>query len=55
MEYDPEGLKEKVGSIAGSDTRQVKADLERFKEFIESRGGETGAWRGEVKQGESKN
>jgi hypothetical protein len=26
----------------------VKGDLERFKEFIESRGSETGAWRGEV-------
>jgi hypothetical protein len=28
----------------------VKGDLERFKQFIESRGGETGAWRGEVEQ-----
>jgi hypothetical protein len=24
--------------------------MERFKEFIESRGSETGAWRGTVKQ-----
>ena len=29
---------------------RVKGDLERFKQFIESRGGETGAWRGEVEQ-----
>jgi hypothetical protein len=28
----------------------VKGDMERFKEFIESRGRETGAWRGEVEQ-----
>jgi hypothetical protein len=28
----------------------VKGDLQRFKEFIETRGYETGAWRGEIKQ-----
>jgi uncharacterized membrane protein len=48
MEYEPEGLKESVGSIAGIDNRRVKGDLESFKEFIEGRGGETGAWRGEI-------
>ncbi|MBA3365883.1 MAG: cyclase, partial [Actinobacteria bacterium] len=36
----------------GADDRRVKGDLERFKELIESRGSESGAWRGEVKQGE---
>ena len=30
--------------------RQVKVDMKRLKEFIESRGGETGAWRGEINQ-----
>ncbi|HYF11450.1 MAG TPA: cyclase, partial [Actinomycetota bacterium] len=30
------------------DDRQVSKDLSRFKELIESRGQETGAWRGEV-------
>ena len=40
----------KVGSVAGSDSRQVKGDLERFKQFIESRGAESGAWRSEVQQ-----
>jgi hypothetical protein len=29
---------------------RIKGDLARFKEFIESRGSETGAWRGEVEQ-----
>jgi hypothetical protein len=28
----------------------VEGDLERFKEFIESRGHETGAWHGTVEQ-----
>ena len=50
MDYEPEGMKEKLGSAIGSDSRRVKGDLERFKEFIEARGSETGAWRGEVKQ-----
>jgi len=29
-------------------SKQVEGDLKRFKEFIESRGAETGAWRGQV-------
>jgi uncharacterized membrane protein len=48
MDFAPEGLKEKLGDAIGVPTRRVKADLERFKQFIESRGQETGAWRGEV-------
>jgi uncharacterized membrane protein len=52
MDYEPEGFRETVGSMAGSDSRRVKGDLERFQEFIESRGSETGAWRGEVQGGE---
>jgi hypothetical protein len=34
--------------VLGFADRRVRGDLERFKEFIESRGQETGAWRGEV-------
>jgi uncharacterized membrane protein len=48
MAFEPEGMKESVGSAVGMDSRQVKKDLERFKEFIEGQGTETGAWRGEV-------
>ena len=48
IDFVPEGIKEKLGSALGFDERRVKADLERFKEVIESRGAETGAWRGEV-------
>jgi len=50
MEIEPEGPIEKVGAAAGIPDNRVKGDLQRFKEFIEKRGSETGAWRGEVKQ-----
>jgi uncharacterized membrane protein len=50
MDIDPEGPIENIGDAVGIPDRRVKADLERFKQFIESRGGETGAWRGEIKQ-----
>ncbi|MEO8510801.1 MAG: SRPBCC family protein [Chloroflexota bacterium] len=50
MDADPEGVVENVGTGLGFLDRRVKGDLERFKEFIEGRGVETGAWRGEVSQ-----
>jgi uncharacterized membrane protein len=52
MDYETEGLVEALGSAVGADSRRVKGDLERFKELLESRGAETGAWRGEVERGE---
>jgi uncharacterized membrane protein len=51
--YEPEGLTEKLGAKVGIDTRQVKGDAERFKNLIEARGVESGAWRGEVHSGET--
>ncbi|HXU85809.1 MAG TPA: SRPBCC family protein [Verrucomicrobiae bacterium] len=48
LDVDPEGPVENVGDALGLVTRQVKGDMERFKDFIEARGTETGAWRGEV-------
>ncbi len=48
--YDPEGFVESVGDKLGFVSRRVEGDLKRFKEFIESRGMETGAWRGEVRR-----
>jgi uncharacterized membrane protein len=48
MDVDPEGLIENVGDWTGVLDRRVEGDMQRFKEFIESRGVETGAWRGEV-------
>jgi uncharacterized membrane protein len=50
LDVEPEGPVETVGTAIGSVQRRVKGDMERFKEFIESRGTETGAWRGEVNQ-----
>jgi uncharacterized membrane protein len=52
MSWEPEGFLESLGEKLGADTLGVKGDLERFKELIESRGVETGAWRGEVREGE---
>jgi uncharacterized membrane protein len=53
MSYQADPL-EAVGSAAGLDARRVRGDLERFKELIESRGTESGAWRGEVSAGQTK-
>ena len=50
LDYDPEGVVENVGDALGFVSRRVEGDLERFKKFIESRGQETGAWRGTVEQ-----
>ncbi len=50
MDWEPEGLVEKVGGALGFDDRTIKGDLERFKELIESRGQESGAYRDEVGQ-----
>jgi uncharacterized membrane protein len=48
LDYDPEGMVENVGDAVGVVSSRVAKDLERFKEFIESRSVETGAWRGEI-------
>jgi uncharacterized membrane protein len=48
LNYQPETAGEKVGDALGAVSLKVGGDLKRFKEFIESRGTETGAWRGEI-------
>ncbi|MFF2632813.1 SRPBCC family protein [Microbacterium sp. NPDC058021] len=48
LDWEPEGFREKVGAAIGWDDHAVKKDLKKFKEFIESRGTETGAWRGDI-------
>ena len=50
LDVEPEGVIETAGTAIGIFENQVVGDLERFKEFIEARGTETGAWRGEVEQ-----
>jgi uncharacterized membrane protein len=52
IEWEPEGFIEKAGAALQLDDAQVKRDLHRFKEFIEKRDVETGAWRGEVHGGQ---
>ncbi len=52
MSYEAEGLMEQLGAKIGLDSRQVGADLTRFKQLVETTGAETGAWRGEVHAGE---
>ena len=52
LDSEPEGAVEKAGDALGILKRRVRADLERFKEMIEGRGGETGAWRGDVESPE---
>ncbi len=48
MAYDPEDVVEKAGDALGIFSSRVEHTVEEFKRFIESRGQETGAWRGEV-------
>ena len=50
MVYEPHGLVETAGDLLGVIKRRVAGDLARFKEYIEARGTEEGAWRGEVHQ-----
>src|SRR5918998_1570342 len=50
MDTEPEGLVEQAGDKLGVGKRRLKGDLDRFKALIESRGSESGAWRGEVEQ-----
>jgi uncharacterized membrane protein len=50
LEFEPEGVGEKIADATGLVKRRAKGDLDRFKDFLEARGAETGAWRGEVHQ-----
>jgi uncharacterized membrane protein len=52
MTWEPEGFLEALGDKLGADALGVKRDLRNFKQVVESRGVETGAWRGEVLEGE---
>ena len=51
--WEPEGLVEKAGAALNIDQRQVDKSAEEFKRFIESRGTETGQWRGDVSGGQA--
>ena len=48
MEYQPHGAIETAGDKLGVVGHRVQGDLERFKNYVETRGVESGAWRGDV-------
>jgi uncharacterized membrane protein len=48
MDYNPEGVTEKIGDAVGAVKLTAKGNLNRFKQLVEARGAETGAWRGTV-------
>ncbi|HVW31422.1 MAG TPA: SRPBCC family protein [Acidimicrobiia bacterium] len=50
LNFEPEGMLEQAADKLGMVKARAKGDMERFKKFIEARGREEGAWRGEVKQ-----
>jgi uncharacterized membrane protein len=49
--YEPEGLLEKTGDALGIPSGRIEGDLQRFRNYVEERGRETGGWRGEIGQG----
>ena len=50
LDTTPEGVVETLGDKLGLVKRRAKGDMERFKDYIESRGAETGGYRGDVRK-----
>jgi uncharacterized membrane protein len=50
MDYEPENIAEQVGDAIGAVRMELRGNLQKFKELVEARGKETGAWRGSVAQ-----
>jgi uncharacterized membrane protein len=50
MDYAPQSADEKIGDALGLVKMQTRGNLKRFKELLENRGAETGAWRGSIAQ-----
>jgi uncharacterized membrane protein/hemerythrin-like domain-containing protein len=48
LAYEPQGALEDLGAALGVVSRRLTTELERFKDFMESRARETGAWRGKI-------
>lgn len=53
MTWEPEGFTEKAGDMLQIDDAVIGRDLQKFKELIEGQGFADGAWRGEVRDGET--
>jgi uncharacterized membrane protein len=52
IDLDPDGAIEKIARGARFAKRAARADLKRFKAFVEMRDEETGAWRGAIEDGD---
>jgi uncharacterized membrane protein len=48
MDYQPDGMIERIGDAMGAVRMETRANLEKFKRMLEHRGAETGAWRGNI-------
>jgi uncharacterized membrane protein len=51
LEFEPQGLRERVGHAVGADERRVRRDLQAFKRLVEADGRQSGGWRGEIDHG----
>lgn len=51
MDVEPSGAAEKAADMLGTLDRRVKGDMKRFKQYIEQRGEDSGAWRGRIRPG----
>ncbi|MFF2217162.1 SRPBCC family protein [Streptomyces antibioticus] len=52
MDVEPTGMAEKGADLTGVIGRRVKGDMRRFKEYVEQRDLESGAWRGRIRPGD---
>ena len=50
IDYEPRDVVEGIGDVLGIVKMEIRDNLRCFKEFLEGRGKETGAWRGAVPQ-----
>ena len=50
MDYQPDGALEAIGDAFGAVRMETRANLTNYKEMLEKRGAETGAWRGKIDQ-----
>jgi len=50
LDTTPEGIVENLGDKLGLVKHRAKGDMKRFKEYIESRGTETGAYREDIQK-----
>ena len=51
LDFEPEGVVERIGDVLDIVQRQAVEDLDRFKEFIEGQGSAAGGWRSTSEDG----